>query len=175
VSEKRRANQIATRILPAWPNSRKMLSLFSDVSAELSNGIGNATESHPWNMSLLHYAPDFPYTNLDEHQLKLLLNFTALHTSNSSIFKDIHSDDESCTETSKTGLQSNEFQATVHFMYISIWLIATLGNGIVCFIVWQSSRMQTVTNYFIVNLAVGDMLMAMLCIPITFISLFVLQ
>lgn len=28
--------------------------------------------------------------------------------------------------------------------------------------------MRTATNYFIVNLAVGDILMALLCIPFTF-------
>jgi hypothetical protein len=63
-----------------------------------------------------------------------------------------------------------EFQATLHVMYWTIFIIAILGNGMVCFIVCQSSRMQTVTNYFIANLALADMSMAFLCIPSSFIS-----
>lgn len=35
--------------------------------------------------------------------------------------------------------------------------------------------MRTATNYFIVNLAVGDILMALLCIPFTVIANFIYQ
>lgn len=47
------------------------------------------------------------------------------------------------------------FQITVYMLYISIFVIALFGNGIVCYIVYASPRMKTVTNYFIANLAVG--------------------
>lgn len=35
--------------------------------------------------------------------------------------------------------------------------------------------MRTATNYFIVNLAVGDILMALLCIPFTVLSNYIFQ
>lgn len=73
------------------------------------------------------------------------------------------------------GIFHKYFQTFVNFMYIIIFLTAVIGNGIVCFIVQSSPRMRTVTNYFIVNLAVGDMLMALFCIPFSSISLFVLN
>lgn len=63
----------------------------------------------------------------------------------------------------------------MYFMYSSICVIAITGNAIVCFIVIAYRRMQSVTNYFIVNLALSDILMASLCIPFTFVSNLILQ
>lgn len=63
----------------------------------------------------------------------------------------------------------------MYIMYITITVAAIGGNGIVCYIVLAFQRMRTVTNYFIVNLAVGDILMASLCIPFGFVSNLLLQ
>ncbi|XP_076349058.1 RYamide receptor-like [Tachypleus tridentatus] len=60
-------------------------------------------------------------------------------------------------------------QAIMYIMYTIIALAAIGGNGIICYIVLADQSMRTVTNYFIVNLAVGDLLMAVLCIPFTFV------
>ncbi len=61
-------------------------------------------------------------------------------------------------------------QALIIFMYSMVTVLAVGGNVIVCYIVLAYQRMRTVTNYFIVNLACGDILMAVLCIPFTFIA-----
>ncbi len=61
-------------------------------------------------------------------------------------------------------------QAIIIFMYSMVTVLAVGGNVIVCYIVLAYQRMRTVTNYFIVNLACGDILMAVLCIPFTFIA-----
>ena len=61
-------------------------------------------------------------------------------------------------------------QALIIFMYSMVTVLAVGGNAIVCYIVLAYQRMRTVTNYFIVNLACGDILMAVLCIPFTFIA-----
>ena len=60
-------------------------------------------------------------------------------------------------------------------MYITITLLAIGGNGIVIYIVLAYQSMKTVTNLFIINLSVGDILMASLCIPFTFVSNLLLQ
>lgn len=59
------------------------------------------------------------------------------------------------------------FSTVVYTMYVTIFVIALLGNVFVCYIVMQSPRMRTVTNYFIMNLAVGDILITVLCVPFT--------
>lgn len=54
--------------------------------------------------------------------------------------------------------------------YTTIVVLAIGGNLTVCYIVFAYQRMRTVTNYFIVNLAFSDILMAVICIPFTFIA-----
>lgn len=66
------------------------------------------------------------------------------------------------------------YQVTVYCMYISIFVLALLGNGVVCYIVQSSPRMRTVTNYFIANLAIGDILMSLFCVPFSFISILIM-
>lgn len=92
--------------------------------------------------------------------------------------RDIRVDLESFFNYSSTCDQSHGstyFQITVYMLYISIFVIALLGNGIVCYIVYASPRMKTVTNYFIANLAVGDILMSLFCVPFSFFSTLLLQ
>ncbi|ESO87474.1 hypothetical protein LOTGIDRAFT_127919 [Lottia gigantea] len=56
------------------------------------------------------------------------------------------------------------------FMYFLITFIALSGNGIVCYLVLAYKRMHTVPNYFIFNLAVSDILVAIFCIPFSFVA-----
>lgn len=69
----------------------------------------------------------------------------------------------------------NAVAAFMHVMYISVSVLAIGGNGMVCYMVIAHQRMRTVTNFFILNLAVGDILMACLCIPFGFVSNLLLQ
>ncbi|CAG9818074.1 unnamed protein product [Phaedon cochleariae] len=64
-------------------------------------------------------------------------------------------------------LANTYFHILIYFMYTAIFFIAFLGNSFVCYVVLSSPRMRTVTNYFITNLAVGDMLITVLCVPFT--------
>lgn len=54
--------------------------------------------------------------------------------------------------------------------YLLIFILCMLGNGVVCFIVLSSKHMRTVTNLFILNLAVGDLLVGIFCMPTTLID-----
>ncbi|XP_071039784.1 RYamide receptor isoform X2 [Parasteatoda tepidariorum] len=66
-------------------------------------------------------------------------------------------------------------EALMYIMYIVISVAAIGGNLTVCYIVFAYQRMRSVTNFFIVNLAIGDILMASLCIPFGFVSNLLLQ
>lgn len=72
------------------------------------------------------------------------------------------------------GLANTYFQSLVYCMYIAIVIVALLGNGIVCYVVRVTPRMRTVTNIFIANLAVGDILMTLFCVPFSFVSILLL-
>jgi len=67
------------------------------------------------------------------------------------------------------------FKIIVYMLYIPIFIFALIGNGTVCYIVYSTPRMRTVTNYFIASLAIGDILMSFFCVPSSFISLFILN
>lgn len=54
--------------------------------------------------------------------------------------------------------------------YLLIFLVCMVGNGVVCFIVLRSRNMRTVTNLFILNLAVSDLLVGIFCMPTTLLD-----
>jgi len=60
--------------------------------------------------------------------------------------------------------------AVVIVAYSSVIVVSVAGNGIVILSVVTCRRMRTVTNYFIVSLASADLVMAVLCVPFTFIA-----
>ncbi|XP_049538173.1 RYamide receptor-like [Anopheles darlingi] len=74
------------------------------------------------------------------------------------------------------GLARPHFQVLVVGAYASTLLLSIVGNTSVIAIV-ASGRMgmRTVTNLYLANLALGDLLMTLFCIPFSFASLFVLQ
>ncbi|XP_076981142.1 neuropeptide FF receptor 1 [Tamandua tetradactyla] len=51
--------------------------------------------------------------------------------------------------------------------YVLIFLLCMVGNALVCFIVLKNRHMRTVTNMFILNLAVSDLLVGIFCMPTT--------
>uniref|UniRef100_A0A8B9H8M3 Neuropeptide FF receptor 1 n=1 Tax=Astyanax mexicanus TaxID=7994 RepID=A0A8B9H8M3_ASTMX len=58
--------------------------------------------------------------------------------------------------------------ATVFILaYILIFFLCMVGNLLVCFIVLKNKQMRTVTNIFILNLAISDLLVGIFCLPIT--------
>lgn len=50
-------------------------------------------------------------------------------------------------------------------IYSIIFLVGLTGNGLVCFVVIRTSHMRTIVNIFIVNLAVADFLVLLICLP----------
>ena len=47
-------------------------------------------------------------------------------------------------------------------------MCAIIGNSLVMYVVLVSRRMQTVTNFYIANLALSDVVLALFCIPFQF-------
>jgi len=56
------------------------------------------------------------------------------------------------------------------FAYTMVFLVGLVGNLLVVSVVCRSPRMRNVTNYFIVNLAVADVLVLVFCLPATLLS-----
>lgn len=54
--------------------------------------------------------------------------------------------------------------------YFIVFAMGLVGNCLVVAVVFRAPRMRTVTNLFIVNLAIADILVVVVCIPATLIS-----
>ncbi|XP_055618723.1 RYamide receptor-like isoform X2 [Toxorhynchites rutilus septentrionalis] len=116
------------------------------------------------------YAPNFPYPFSPEEQNYIeQLSERWKNRSNYTLFN------VSAVECNHGHWAGLYFEFISYFLYVLIFVTAVIGNSIVLFIVQSHPRMRTVTNYFITNLAVGDLLMMLFCVPFTFISMFVLQ
>ena len=50
-------------------------------------------------------------------------------------------------------------------IYSILFTFGLVGNGLVCFVVIRITHMRTIINIFIVNLAVADFLVLLICLP----------
>uniref|UniRef100_A0ABM0MEN2 Neuropeptide FF receptor 1-like n=1 Tax=Saccoglossus kowalevskii TaxID=10224 RepID=A0ABM0MEN2_SACKO len=57
--------------------------------------------------------------------------------------------------------------STIMLMILNfaVFVAAVIGNTLVIIVVARNAHMRNVTNYFLVNLAVADLLVAMFCVP----------
>lgn len=51
-------------------------------------------------------------------------------------------------------------------LYSGVIVLAMVGNVMVIWTVWKNKHMRTVTNYYILNLAVSDLLVATFVMPL---------
>ncbi|XP_012166824.1 prolactin-releasing peptide receptor-like [Bombus affinis] len=70
--------------------------------------------------------------------------------------------------TIKNDVTSNSLvQLVFYIFYANIFAFGVFGNVLVCFVVARNRQMQTVTNLFITNLALSDVLLCALAVPFT--------
>lgn len=62
--------------------------------------------------------------------------------------------------------QLTSVTVVVVMCYLLVVLLAVLGNLLVIWTVWRNTHMHTVTNYYIVNLAISDLLVASIVMPL---------
>ena len=75
---------------------------------------------------------------------------------------------QNCTITDDDFTTTNlTFQLFIGTLYTIIFLLGVFGNVLVCFVVARNRQMQTVTNLFITNLALSDVLLCVLAVPFT--------
>ncbi|XP_044729371.1 cholecystokinin receptor-like [Chrysoperla carnea] len=55
-------------------------------------------------------------------------------------------------------------------LYSIIFLLAVIGNSLVILTLVQNKRMRTITNVFLLNLAISDLLLGVLCMPFTLVG-----
>lgn len=124
-------------------------------------------------------------TMLAPEYLGNFLEVVAAHTETSDIQKTIFEiKTNSATFVMNASLNSTESPFIPELMYrhslamtvvyciayFIVFAIGLVGNFFVIAVVFRSPRMRTVTNFFIVNLAVADILVIVFCLPATLMS-----
>lgn len=64
-------------------------------------------------------------------------------------------------------LSNDLVQMVFCLLYSSIFILGIFGNVLVCYVVFRNKAMQSVTNLFITNLALSDILLCVLAVPFT--------
>jgi hypothetical protein len=68
-------------------------------------------------------------------------------------------------------IENHIFPTTYEWVMIAlhtvVFVVGLVGNALVCVAVYRNHSMRTVTNYFIVNLAVADFMVIFFCLPPT--------
>lgn len=65
---------------------------------------------------------------------------------------------------------SAEWQPAVQiFLYSLIFLLSVLGNTLVITVLIRNKRMRTVTNIFLLSLAISDLMLCLFCMPFNLI------
>lgn len=70
-------------------------------------------------------------------------------------------------QLTKNRIHPQSYEWPLIIAYCIIFLLALLGNILVCIAVLRNEHMRTVTNYYIVNLAAADILVSLICLPAT--------
>lgn len=121
----------------------------------------------------IHIANGFHMSNYAALAV-LMQNFTLdWHnaTQNGTLYPDDYNyDDQTDIFNSLPGLK-----AIFYAIYICIFAIGICGNVLVCYVVFRNKSMQTVTNYFITNLALSDILLCTFAVPFTPLYMFMRQ
>ncbi|CRK96565.1 CLUMA_CG010021, isoform A [Clunio marinus] len=61
--------------------------------------------------------------------------------------------------------------STIIPLYSVIFLLAVIGNSLVILTLVQNKRMRTITNLFLLNLAVSDLFLGVFCMPFTLVGM----
>ena len=123
------------------------------------------------------YQGDHHYINQDNYQYPYqhdLLNESYQYDDNTSgdgidtLHKDIMNVLSLLTEDSFVPEElSKGSKAALALLYVTVMLLALLGNILVILVISSTDTMQTVTNRFLLSLAGSDICMAMLNMPMT--------
>lgn len=98
------------------------------------------------------------YPNIMDMDNSSLINSTLNSTNLTGNSSEIHWDDPFHMPLSRFIFIS---------FYIIIFTLGLFGNFLVCFVVARQRTMQTVTNFFITNLAIADIFLCLFCVPLT--------
>ncbi|XP_073843385.1 short neuropeptide F receptor [Musca autumnalis] len=108
---------------------------------------------HSYNHTLLHHDPT------TGHHHPVLDLMPPIHTTSEPAIQAPRERDDL--------IENNFVQIFFCILYTTVFILGVFGNVLVCYVVLRNRAMQTVTNIFITNLALSDILLCILAVPFT--------
>ena len=152
-----------------------MTSIVLNGSLESTSSTGLPIASNLMSGSLSAVAPDGEVVLNETFVKQIIASSTSDVNATSNVSSSGSLEGASASEYGNSNRVPLSIEILMYIMYISVIIAALGGNGVVCFLILAYQKMRTVTNFFILNLAIGDILMACLCVPFTFVSNLLLQ
>lgn len=145
-------------------------SAVSTPALSLTSSVTLSASSASAFSALSYYLPNNELL-ADNFKLDGSVNSTILMPLNVSLAALLN---ETAVNTTANQLINNPIvQGCFFVLYAAIFTIGLFGNVLVCFVVCRNKAMQTVTNMFITNLALSDILLCVLAVPFTPLYTFV--
>ncbi|XP_066980691.1 substance-K receptor-like [Macrobrachium rosenbergii] len=155
--------------------STAMSSLTGSIMSSLTTAVSTTTPAPPPVIALDYFAQEESYQRLLRN---LSASYPDIDWADINLLNNL-TDYFDTTEMTR-GMDSNSTSPTylyevptgivvlLSIFYGSISLVAVVGNSLVMWIVATSRTMHSVTNYFIANLALADIIIAVFAIPFQF-------
>lgn len=140
--------------MTSWPQSNKILA-FPLTSQQSLNGSDNVTSTLETTFSNTTYVLFADFDNNNNDTLTQDLTTTLSPTP---------------TGPQRSSSLRSEVPIWLILCYSVILLFAIVGNLLVIIILAQNRRMRTITNVFLLNLAISDILLGVLCMPVTLVG-----
>lgn len=94
-------------------------------------------------------------------------NYSESYNDSINIFGTYDNYTENGNTTLPDPIEDKAIQAAFCTVYTIIFVVGIFGNALVCYAVIRNRAMQTVTNLFITNLALSDILLCVFAVPFT--------
>ena len=75
--------------------------------------------------------------------------------------------DQDYIDMVKEHIQPTSAEWVLVAVFVVLFIVGLVGNFLVCYAVIKNSQMRTVTNLFIMNLAIADLMVILICLPPT--------
>ncbi|XP_046807506.1 neuropeptide Y receptor type 2, partial [Lucilia cuprina] len=129
--------------LNATPASELVTATWSALVAQRAN------TTEPFTATRVIYQPPPPYLTTEYNTMTYSTNAPLPETEGDDI------------------INNKLVQIFFCILYSTVFVLGVFGNVLVCYVVLRNKAMQTVTNIFITNLALSDILLCVLAVPFT--------
>lgn len=121
-------------------------------------------ELSQFHLTTSYLPPSWKEHSVTEHTFKLSAYYSSLNSL--AMFSGTSVANISTNSTNDTVPNEASWLDILQYtLFAIIFAVSTIGNILVCLVVLGTKRMRTTRNFLLVNLAVSDLTVALLCIP----------